>query len=506
MAINWGSYNGHLRVGIDWSISPANPNAGDTSVSVTVSFYVGSDGWNFSGDSSTLHESMTGWSRDDGFTNNLSGGYMKVGQNTKSYSISSNSGNINASANLTGAYNGASPSKSVSISLPNRPSPSVQPPSGGEGMSISLVTDTTAHFEWNEPTDNGGAVVDQYQIQVADNKGMNSPVVNTTNSGGRLYNATGLTPNTKYYVRVRAHNSAGWGPWTSVDYAAAQFTTDGTTPTAPGTPNQIAHTQTSINLSWKNSDSRGGGNITYTCDCATDSGFTTIVDTYSGSLSSAAFTGLTVGTTYYFRVRATNSFGNSGYSTGTAATKPPSVYTDQGDYVTLVNNLAGAVADKLVHLGGFAFRGVIADVNLPSGTEVFIDPGTNVQPCSMPDSPTYNSGSGNAVYTIQYPGTYLIEFCAQIPNGINRSTNGRIYVNGNANPSSTSGGKCGIACAWAETTSAARGMRTLTIVRQLSVGDTIGFSVQQASGGSVTMTDGIGTDMSCWTRVTMIGF
>ena len=69
---------------------------------------------------------------------------------------------------------------------------------------------------------------------------------------------------------------------------------------------------------------------------ATNSGFTLGLVTLSSGLTSLSFvdSGVTAGTTYYYRVRAENSSGNSGY-TSTSVFVPPPIgdpYTDT-DYL-----------------------------------------------------------------------------------------------------------------------------------------------------------------------------
>ena len=316
MSINWGSYNGHLRVGIAHSISPSSPSHSDTTVKVTWDYYVGTDGWNFSGDSSTLHENCDGWGgTNDNFTNNLSSGHMKVGSHTETYSIDYSSGSKSASASLSGAYNGASPSHSVSVNLPDRP---VATPSAGEAVTFVSATTTTADLTWDAPDDNGGSGVDQYQLQVSTGSGFSSSSIDYdstfSGTGAESHTATGLTPNTHYYARVRAHNSAGWGDWTSSTYC--QFTTDGGVPAAPDTPTRTNRTQNSITVSWPVVSGNGGGAVTYDVECYSDAGLTSLVDSATGLTDTFyQFTGLSPNTEYWFRARASNAdFGAGSWS------------------------------------------------------------------------------------------------------------------------------------------------------------------------------------------------
>jgi len=511
MAIDWGPYNGHLRVGIDHTINPSSPSHSDTTVDVTWKYYVDSDGWNFN-DPEVLHESADGWGgRDDSFTNNSSGASILVGTTTVTYSISYSSGSKSASANLTGAYNGATPSHSVTVNLPDRP---VAAPSAGEAPYWDTLYTNKADVSWNAPTDNGGDTVDKYECQVATGSGFASSaiVVDDTvlGSGFTNHTVTGLNPNTHYYLRVRAHNSAGWGDWTSSTYC--QFTTLAGGPSTPGTPSLVSRDTQSINLAWQGSDANGGGTVTYTVQCASDSGFTNIVNTGTTTATSMAFGGLASNTTFYFRVKASNSGGTSAYSaTLTATTMAVPIYTDANDVMGKMNNLASAVADKFVHLGTYLFMGRPLTPTIAAGATLNPDMQQLMgAACTQPDPPTANMvGDGNSnIATINYPGTYLIEF-AWHPPGVTAASENDGYVtgiliNGHAFPKTTDshGGIERIDYAQPNSGGA---YNTVMCVRQLVPGDTVGFYIYNHTSAAITLSGG-DSDVCMWYRITMIGF
>jgi predicted phage tail protein len=167
------------------------------------------------------------------------------------------------------------------------------------------------------PSSNGGAPVNKYLVQRS----------RTGTSRWRTigypkrtwFKATGLTNGVRYYFRVRAHNRAGWGPYSKVVSAVPR-----TMPTAPRSPTAIPGNAT-VKLAWRRPSSNGGAVINkYAVQRAVAGGpWKTIA--YPTTRSHTA-KGLTNGTKYYFRIRAHNAAGWSPASTAVNAV-PRSVPT-----------------------------------------------------------------------------------------------------------------------------------------------------------------------------------
>jgi len=155
----------------------------------------------------------------------------------------------------------------------------------------------------------------------------NATVTAGTGSVTATYSFSGLTAGTTYYYRVKGVNAAG----TTAD-AGLSFTTLPGTPTLAGASGVNA---TSFNFDW----TAGTGAASYSYDVATDNGFTSIVSGYnnvSTTSTNATITGLTAGTTYYFRVKAVSTGGasSSAYVSSSTATLAATNFTASYDFAS----------------------------------------------------------------------------------------------------------------------------------------------------------------------------
>jgi fibronectin type III domain protein/type IX secretion system substrate protein len=147
-----------------------------------------------------------------------------------------------------------------------------------------------------------------------------SPVIWATNTATSKA-ITGLTPNQLYHFRDPGTNSVG-----TTNGADATFTT---VPDAPVTTAGTSVTATSFTANW----GPGSGNppATYTLEVATDVGFSSMVSGYNPlagiSGTSQSVTGLSAGTTYYYRVRGVDVGGTSANSNTTSVITVPGAPT-----------------------------------------------------------------------------------------------------------------------------------------------------------------------------------
>jgi PKD repeat protein len=156
---------------------------------------------------------------------------------------------------------------------------------------------------------------------------VNFTEVGNTASNDTVFTDIGLTASTTYHYRVLAWNPSGDSAWSNVGSA----TTDAPPP-VPEAPSGLLATESGadrIDLSWVD----GSGNETeFQVERSLDgSGFST-AGTTAADVTTFSDIGLNAGTTYWYRVRASNVSGSSGWSNIDNAT------TEEGPDITLSLN------------------------------------------------------------------------------------------------------------------------------------------------------------------------
>ncbi len=174
--------------------------------------------------------------------------------------------------------------------------------------TYSSITTTSFTVSWTAPAD--GATYYRYERST---DGNSFSELSTTTA--LSYNESGRSANTSYYYRVRGANATGDGSYSASSSAL-------TLPGAPGTATFSNVLSSSITVGWT---APTGGASSYKIERAPDSGGSPGTYAQVGTTSSLAYvnTGLSPATTYWYRVRATNSSGDGAYG-GEAATSTPS--------------------------------------------------------------------------------------------------------------------------------------------------------------------------------------
>ncbi|WP_420620293.1 fibronectin type III domain-containing protein [Candidatus Poriferisocius sp.] len=174
----------------------------------------------------------------------------------------------------------------------------------------------TVGVVWSPPSDNGGAPITGYTIDLyLNNRRIDTK---TVGAGTRETEFKGLSADTAYQVRITAHNTAG----TSTPRTATART--GAATSAPSAPRslRVSADENSATVSWSAPSNDGGAAISgYRADLYRGS---TRVNrkSLSASQRSTAFTGLSADTAYQIRISAENTAGRSASAAAGFRTDP----------------------------------------------------------------------------------------------------------------------------------------------------------------------------------------
>ncbi|MCY3705762.1 MAG: fibronectin type III domain-containing protein [Gammaproteobacteria bacterium] len=187
-----------------------------------------------------------------------------------------------------------------------------------EAAGTSQIT-----LSWQAPSDDGGARVTGYRIEVsADGGGSWEDLVGNTRTTATVYTHSGLAPASTRHYRVSAVNRVGVGNASRV----AGSTTDATVPDAPIglVANDVTPTQ--IDLFWLAPAYNGGARITgYRIEVSEDAAtWADLVTNTESTVTTFSHTGLQPGSTRHYRVSAINRAGTGAASaSASAATDDP---------------------------------------------------------------------------------------------------------------------------------------------------------------------------------------
>lgn len=191
--------------------------------------------------------------------------------------------------NSIGASGYSNEARGTTLGIPRAPS----------NLAGAAASTTSIRLTW---TDNSGNETG-FKVQKAVVSGGNTSAfasVTVTGADTQQYLVSGLAANTTYAFRVIAYNSFG-------DSAAAQVTASTRPPAAPTGFRAAALAGGKIQLTWTDSpDERG-----YRLEKKAGNGAFTLVKTLPADVTTYTDTGLTAGTTYTYRLAASNGAGSS---------------------------------------------------------------------------------------------------------------------------------------------------------------------------------------------------
>jgi chitodextrinase len=188
-------------------------------------------------------------------------------------------------------------------------------PTAPAGLAATTTGSATINLSWTASTDDVG--VTGYRVERCQGAGCTTfaqiatPVATT-------FGDTGLTAGTSYSYRVRATDAAANLSAYSNTASATTTAVDTTPPTAPSALVATAAGNTSINVSWTAATDNVG--VTgYRVERCQGAGCTTFAQIATPTATSFADSGLSAGTNYSYRVRATDAAANLGPYSNTAS-------------------------------------------------------------------------------------------------------------------------------------------------------------------------------------------
>ena len=243
-------------------------------------------------------------------------------------------------------------------------------PNAPTGLTAKQQGKTSILLRWKASSDDGGAPITGYEIEVTVHLDSMWTVLDTTAAAIPDYLHTGLAPGSTRYYRVSAINSAGKGPVSNV----AGDTTPADPPGAPTNLMATANGPTQIDLSWTAPEDNGGADITaYRIWFSVTNGQTwSLLEGSTGSDATTwSDTGLEPATTRHYRVAAINRAGIGPQSdTASAMTDaiPPDPPTE------LIATKRGTSQIDLVwtppvNTGGVPLKGYQIEVSADGGSQ-----------------------------------------------------------------------------------------------------------------------------------------
>lgn len=191
----------------------------------------------------------------------------------------------------------------VALTLPSAPS----------DLSASATSTSQINLVWKDNSNNEA----EFRIERKTGSTGAWNQIATPAAGATNYQSTGLSPNTRYYYRIRACNSTGCSGFsTEADATTHQ---QASAPASPSGLSASAASPSQINLVWTDNSNNEDG---FRIERCTGSGCSSFVEiaTVGAGVNGYQNTGLAASTSYSYRVRAYNSGGNSAYSISASAT------------------------------------------------------------------------------------------------------------------------------------------------------------------------------------------
>ncbi len=251
-----------------------------------------------------------------------------------------------------------------------------------------------------------------YKVERSTNATAGFVQVNAPGANATSFTDSGLAASTTYYYRLRAANGTGNSNYSVVVNAKTQavVTPPPAIPPVPGSFAAAAVSVSQIKLTW----SDVAGETSYKIERSTNA-TTGFVQVNAPAANATSFTdaGLTASTTYYYRLRASNVTGDSGYSavvnakTQAVVTPPPGAPAVPGNFAATAMTASTIKLTWTDDSNETGYR-IEKSADGVSGWTLLASPAVNAVSYSdnnLSASTTYyyrmlaGNGSGNSAYT-----------------------------------------------------------------------------------------------------------
>jgi titin len=208
------------------------------------------------------------------------------------------------------SFGNSSYSNEVIVSTP----PCGPVPNPPTNLSVTLISVSEAKLKWTDNSDNEQSFILERKAE-----GETYTVVSTIASNTVETTSTGLLSDTKYYFRIRARNEYGYSNYSN----EVSVTTPSETAT-PDAPTGLTATATScgsVSLTWTDNSIN---ETSFVVERKLEGESYTIIEgTLPANTNSYTDNTVEEGKKYYYKVKASNANGDSGYSNEVSLTTPP---------------------------------------------------------------------------------------------------------------------------------------------------------------------------------------
>lgn len=234
-------------------------------------------------------------------------------------------------------------------------------------LSATVQSGSTSqiNLSWADTSSVESGFLIQYSTDPAILTGIQTKSISANTTSTQI---TGLSANTTYYFKIQTtHATLPASAFTEI--ANAKTNANPTPPIAPSNLVALATSSSTINLSWTDNSSDETG---FTIEQASSSAFSApiVTTTYAANTTSTTINGLSASTTYFYRVKATNSVGSFAFSNVANATTQALAVVNPPTSITLTNPTTnpGKAANPTFSVSGNIVSGNTIRLYQKSGT------------------------------------------------------------------------------------------------------------------------------------------